>query len=592
MSGLHLLRPEWLLGLLPLLLLLRRLGKPALDQSDWSRVCAPHLLPHLLHPLQAGGRRWAPWWVGVVGSLLLLAMAGPVWQRHPQPVFQKQSAMVLLLDLSRSMDAADLKPSRLVRAKHKMVDLLRKRREGQTAFLVFAGEAFVVTPLTQDTATITAQLASLDSALMPVQGSRADRAVAKAIELLQQGGIAHGHILLMTDEWGGEEQVASRVVKEGHILTILGIGTPEGAPIPLVDGGFLDDANGAIIMAKLDEKQLQRLAVQGGGRYQTIRNDDQDIDTLLATPTKESLPDGVEQTELLTENWREEGPWLVLAVLPLAALAFRRGVLLLLLSLLWMPGDLTAMEWGELWSRADQQAMRHWEAGNLAEAAKRFANREWKGAAHYRAGEYAEAINEWQQSQSTEAIYNRGTAMAKLGRLPEAAQAFQEVLQRQPDHQDARHNLQAVQKAMPPQEKPAEKPDKQGEKQSAEKGGEGEKKNAQNGTQPDAKQAEGATEKKEQKSPGKPSKEEAKKPDKFDDQQVIDDLQEKEGGKEKEGTHLPLEQDERSQERQVATEQWLRRVPDDPGGLLRRKFRYQYQQEMARERAEERRNGW
>ncbi len=628
MTSWHLLRPEWLWAWLPLLWLVWRMSKPTLGDSSWSRVCDAHLLPHILHHSSCGEARWAPGWMAAMGGLLVLAMAGPVWQRHPQPVFHTQSALVLLLDLSRSMDAGDLKPSRLVRAKHKMVDLLRQRREGQTALLVFAGESFVVAPLTQDTATIMAQLSSLDTGLMPLQGSRPERAIKKALDLLHQGGIAHGHILLMTDGWPGPEQMASRVVKEGHTLAILGVGTPEGAPIPLVDGGFLNDANGAIVMAKLDEKRLQKMATLGGGGYQTIRTDDGDIGALLAVQKGPTLASGVEKTDMMSDNWQEEGPWLVLVVLPLAALVFRRGVLLLLWWLLWTPGAVQAVDWDAFWQRPDQQAMQQWEAGNDEAAARLFENREWKGAAHYRAGQYDQAVTDWQESHSTESLYNKGTALAKGGHLAEAAQAFTEVLQQQPDHQDARHNLEVVQKAIHPPDQSGEKSDQtDAQKQSGQQKSDQQKsdqqksdqqkadqqkadqqkadqpkspaanedtrKSAEEGAKPDAGQSsKGQAERPAQPVPGKPSAADKSDPKGSDDQSGMPELRESPATQGARDARTLVEQDEQSKESQVAMEQWLRRIPDDPGGLLRRKFRYQYQRDGAQGRAEEGMEAW
>ncbi|MEO5362084.1 MAG: VWA domain-containing protein [Magnetococcus sp. DMHC-8] len=626
MMPVHLLRPEWLWAWLPLWWLVWRLAKPAPGASGWRRVCDAHLLPHILQQTRPGGLRRFAWWVAAAGTLLILAMAGPVWQRHPQPVFQTQSALVLILDLSRSMDAIDLKPSRLVRAKHKMVDLLRKRREGQTALLVFAGEAFVVTPLTHDTATITAQLASLDTGLMPVQGSRPDRAIKKALELLQQGGIAHGHLLLMTDGWSGDEQMASRVSREGHLLTILGVGTPEGAPIPLLDGGFLNDAHGAIVMAKLDNNPLRKVALLGGGLYQAIRADDGDIDALLAVqPSNRS--GGIEKTDMLSDDWQEEGPWLVLVVLPMVALVFRRGWLLLLL--VWMPGTSQAVEWDTLWRRPDQQAMQQWEAGQMEEAARRFDNREWQGAAHYRAGQLEQAVAAWQESSSTTALYNKGTGLARLGRLPEAAQAFAEVLQRQPDHADAQHNLAMVRKAMQPSEQSKEQPGPSGRSQPPGQQPPGQQQSGQqqSGQQQSGQQQSGQQQSGQQ-SPGQQSSSQQSSAQQPSGRQTVDQPatgqphalgvrrnDQSPSGREP-GGHgaddpsvpeaqqghpairaqsepvVPGGQGEQSQESQVAMEQWLRRVPDDPGGLLRRKFRYQYQRDGAQGRAEEGAERW
>ncbi|MBF0400575.1 MAG: VWA domain-containing protein [Magnetococcales bacterium] len=604
----HFLRPEWLLALGPLLLLVWRLAKSTLAESSWSRVCDPHLLPHILHQSRQGAAQWAPWWVGVVGSLLIVAMAGPVWHRLPQPVFRTQSALVVLLDLSRSMDATDLKPSRLVRAKHKIIDLLRKNRAGQTGLLVFAGNAFVVTPLTHDTGTITAQLSSLETALMPLQGSRPDRAIEKALDLLRQGGIAHGDILLLTDEWAGEEWMASRVAKEGHRLTILGVGTPEGAPVPLVDGGFLEDANGAILMAKLDEQSLKRLARLGGGGYQSIQTDDQDIDALLQRETAADLNNAVNKMELMADVWREEGPWLVLLLLPLLALTFRRGIFIWLGLLLSMPGEGHAIDWESLWSRPDQRAMRQFEAGKWQESASQFTDPAWKGTAYYRAGAYEKALAEWQGSHSTEALYNAGTALAKMGRLQESAQAYLEVLKQQPDHQDAKHNLEAIQQAMNPAAKQEEKagssdqqkqsaqqsspssakPQDGGDKQENKAAQTGEKDSATQGQDGKQRQAEKNKEAAQQaeNAQSKAMKEAVQKQE--ESQSVQSDVSETADGQRRPAG----EEQSLDKETKVAMEQWLRRVPDDPGGLLRRKFRYQYQREGGQIQTEEGMRPW
>jgi len=200
MSNFHFLRPEWFLALLPLLLLLFWLARRRLRSRSWQAVCDPELLPHLLLGHSVRRANW-PIWLLLVGLLLMvLALSGPVWKRQPQPLFRQQSALVILFDLSRSMEVADLRPSRFLRARLKIADLLRQREEGQTALIVFAADAFTVTPLTEDRHTIESLLESLDPELMPVQGSNLTRAIRRGAELLQQAGLQRGRLLLVTDE--------------------------------------------------------------------------------------------------------------------------------------------------------------------------------------------------------------------------------------------------------------------------------------------------------------------------------------------------------------------------------------------------------
>ena len=192
MSDFHFLRPLWFLALPFLLALLWLFWRQRLHSRSWQEICDPALLPHLL---LGRSQRRAPWplWLLLAGLLLTVtALAGPTWQKQPQPLLRQQSALVILLDLSRSMAAADLKPSRLVRARLKVEDILRQRREGQTALVVFAGDAFAVTPLTDDHRTIEALLASLDPEIMPVQGSEPGRALEEGAELLHRAGLSMG----------------------------------------------------------------------------------------------------------------------------------------------------------------------------------------------------------------------------------------------------------------------------------------------------------------------------------------------------------------------------------------------------------------
>ena len=541
MIELYLLRPLWLLAFIPLAVLIGQLAKPAIYRSSWSRVCDPHLLKHIIHQPQHLTKPSMPWLVVLSSSLLILAMAGPVWQRMPQPIFNTQSALVLLLDLSKSMDATDLKPSRLTRAKHKIIDILSKHREGQTALLAFANEPFVVTPLTNDTATITALLSSLDTSLMPNQGSRADLAVEKATELLYQGGISHGNLLLLTDEWRGEDLAVQRLVLAGHTLSILGVGTEVGAPVPQIDGGFLKQRDDTLIIAKLDQAFLHKLAQQGGGSYQTIQTSDRDIEALLAHQDKTSqIIINNNTTKLNTDVWREEGPWIVLLVLPLVALAFRRGLLAFLPLWLFIPAKANAWDWESLWYRPDQQAMQLFSEGKIQESALLFEDPHWKAVAYYRAGQFQKAIFSLQNDHSTNALYNKANALAKLGHLEEAVQALREVIQHQPNHEDAHYNLARILEALQRSGKRAT--------------GTGEMNRAinNNGQKSATNQSLLKTTQTENHKSGE------KETDKLQEQQ---------------------------KESQLAKKQWLRRVPDDPGGLLRRKFRYQYQTERLYERS-------
>ena len=262
----HFQQPLWFLALIPMALLLWWLPRTGRTGSAWQRACESHLLPYLLNKPGAAFSQ-LPVWLFAAGCLLaVIALADPVWQKQPQPVYRNQDAVVLVLDLSRSMLSTDLPPSRLERARFKAAELLKQRQEGQTGLVVFAGDAFTVSPLTSDARTIQSLLKTLHPDLMPVQGSRADLGIRKAGAILGQAGLPRGNIVLIGDGYSDPRarEVASDLRRQGYRLSVLGVGSDQPAPIPDPQGGFVRDARGKIVMPTLEVAQLQSLASAGG----------------------------------------------------------------------------------------------------------------------------------------------------------------------------------------------------------------------------------------------------------------------------------------------------------------------------------------
>ncbi|HIE55225.1 MAG TPA: VWA domain-containing protein, partial [Chromatiaceae bacterium] len=438
----HFIRPWWLLALLPLLWGLWRLWRRSRNGSAWHKVVAPELLPYLL--LEEGGaRRWPLLLVALGFVLAILAQAGPTWEKLPQPVYSSRSALVILFDLSRSMDAQDVRPSRLVRARFKVEDILRQRREGETALIAFAGAPFTVVPLTDDVKTIHSQLPAFDTALMPVQGSNLGAAIEKGRELLQQAGWSHGLILVVGDGLNGDaaRQAAEQAHAAGYRVSVLAVGTEEGAPIP-TRRGMLKDDQGNIVLAKLDVAALKAVARAGGGDFARLALDDSDLRALgLFEPGLAPMEPLAEDDRPVT-RWRDFGPWLLLVVLPLAALVFRRGVLMVAFigMLLPLPNPAEAGWWKDLWYRPDQQGQQLLQQQQPEAAAARFRDPAWKASALYRSGDYQEAARLWSRGESAEERYNLGNALARQGKLKAAIEAYELALQRDPSLEDARAN--------------------------------------------------------------------------------------------------------------------------------------------------------
>ena len=575
----HFLRPGWLLLLIPLtavlwLLLLRRY-----DSGSWRAVIDERLRPFVLSDSGQKQREWTRWIPATVALLAIIALAGPTWERLPQPVYHKDSALVIALDLSRSMNAADIKPSRLTRARHKIADILNLRQEGQTALVVYAADAFTVTPLTSDVDTILALLPDLETELMPAQGTRADRALELALELFENSGIARGDVLLVSDGLSDLELNRLETLlesKPGQRVSALVIGTAEGGPVPLKNGGFLKDRSGAIVISSLQEDNLRRIAQIGDGVYATLSADDIDINTLAYI--MESAIDDREArlSDRSADLWRELGPWLLLFALPFAALVFRRGLIWLFpLYILLLPPDAQALDRQAWWQNNDQRANQLFEQGDHAAAAELFDDPDWEASSNYRAGDYATALDTWEQLESEAAAYNHANALAKLGRLDDALAAYDRLLQQNPAHEDARYNKQAIEEFLKNQQ-PQQQEGQQGEQQQQQQGDQQQQQSGQGETQSEeSEQAAGSRQ--DQPETGAQDQQQAQQQDGQDDtEQQQSAKQEQANEAEQQATESETMAELDQQMSEQAAEQWLRKIPDDPGGLLRRKFIYQY----------------
>lgn len=451
----HFLRVEWL-WLLPLWgVILWFLPKIQSSQIDWAQWISPPLQRLLIVSSQISQHRKKQLQVGfaLIWVLSTLALAGPAWERLPQPLLVRDQARVILLDLSYSMLATDLQPNRLERARYKIEDLLNRFQEGQTAIVLYAGDAHTLVPLTEDVETIRTLLPSLHPSLMPVRGSRPDLAFENVIEMLNQVDIQNSHLVWITD--GIDDQqvkpLQNLLSSQRHKLTVLAVGTPSGAPIVLEKGNYLKDTDNNIVIPQLDLAPLKAVAETLGGQVLPVQYDDSDLDRLVAFEEKDQGFQEQEE-ELTTDRWREEGPWLFVLLLPLVALIFRRGWLFVLVLTSW-PSLSQAWEWRELFINDNQRAYELLEEGQAAKAAQTFNDSTWQGIAAYKAQEYEEALQYWSNEESPITSYNRGNALARNGKLPEALEAYDQALAAEPDWEDAQFNRDLVAKLLDSQQK-------------------------------------------------------------------------------------------------------------------------------------------
>ena len=585
LANFHWLRPDWLWALPLIGLTTYALARRQLAPGSWQSIIDPALAPYILSRAQIKGLSYRWWLILIGGVLAVTALAGPSWNRVEQPVFRSEQAIVIALDLSRSMDAQDLTPSRLTRARLKILDILEARQSGQTALVVYSSNAFTVTPLTTDADTVAALVNSLSTDIMPSRGSYPVAAIRKSQTLLEQAGVANGEVLLITD--GGTSPAAERAAADlqssGYSLSVLAVGTSQGAPIPRAGGGFVTDRSGNIVVPRIEETALRSLAAAGGGRFALLSADDGDISTLLSG---EVGIGSASDESLATDLWQEEGPWLLLLLVPMAARAFRRGlVLVLLLFLLPVAEPVYAFGWEDLWLTRDQQAQRELDEGNAMEAGELFEDSVWRAVAKYRAAEYGPSAAGFGNQEDIENLYNLGNALARLGEIETAIDAYEQVLEVDPDMEDAIYNRDLL-KDLIEQNQDAQGGE-QGNQDASESGGGGQQSEGQ--SQSDQSGEEAATG--EQGAEGQQGESSVRDQDNVNQEDLeaiqaeleraAQESQQQSGeAQESEGmSQADAEQMRRAQEQRQAMEQWLRRIPNDPGGLLRRKFRYQYQRQ-------------
>ncbi|HET9836554.1 MAG TPA: VWA domain-containing protein [Rhodanobacteraceae bacterium] len=439
MIALHFLRPWWWLALLPLPLVLYALARSGGGRAALARLADATLLPHLVRDAGAR-RRWTLALAGLVWLLAVGALSGPAWQRTPAPLYANGAARVVALSLSDDMRAQDLKPDRMTRARYAVRDLLDNAGDARVALIGYAGDAFVVAPLTPDKQTVLNLLDALGPDVMPAPGNNGGRAIEQSLALLQQAHVRGGEIVLVTDDPGDAAVEAARKARtEGVRVDVLGIGTRQGAPVPLPNGGFARDGGGGVRIAQRHDDALRDVAVAGGGQYAPLGPAGSGV-AALGAPAATRGSDAAHQQ---AEVWRDGGVWLLLPLLPLAALGFRRGWLCVL-ALVFITPFAHASVWDSLWARPDQRASQALHRGDYAQAGKLARDPQLKGAAAYRKGDYTSAEKYFAQGDTALAQYDLGNALAGGGHYRQAIDAYDRALQRDPHFADARANREAV----------------------------------------------------------------------------------------------------------------------------------------------------
>jgi Ca-activated chloride channel family protein len=462
-EALHFLRPHWLwlLAAVPVILLAHRFREDI--RARWRRYIDPNLLDHLI---VSPAQRWSFRPIHMICLLILLgsiALAGPTWKNEQPPFTEDKAPLVIALDLSQTMDAIDLDPTRLERAKLKIRDLLKQRAGARTALFVYAGTIHMVLPFTTDDSLFELYLTSLSTHLMPRPGKDTSQAI-KAIEDFLKDEPIPGTILFITD---GIEPKALSVLHEfvarsedKDDVLVMGVGTSRGGPIRTSSNRFLTDATGGRVYSRLDVNALRDLSKMDVEATSLTLNDD---DIQWIQRRVQHHLNVVQQRNSKTRPI-DEGYWLTIPIAAVSVFWFRKGW-----TVRWAPSALAViivfppsfgikhLTWLDLWLTPDQQGRYFYDRGEFGRAAEHFEDPLWRGIAFERTQDYEQALNSFALSDTAEGWYNQGNALARLGKYPEAVEAYRQALNQRQPWKDAEDNLALVKSFIP---KPPDKKDK------------------------------------------------------------------------------------------------------------------------------------
>lgn len=642
----HFIRPEWVWAIIPTLLVWLWLTVSHKKQSGWQSVIPAHLYDHMLVGQTQKVRKPAYSVLLVVWIIALLALAGPTWERLPQPVYQLKNGHVIVLDMSLSMRATDVTPDRMTRAKYKAIDLVNYIGEGEMGLVAYAGDAFVISPLTKDAQNISALLPSLSPEIMPVPGSDPLLGIERAAELLTNAGYSKGAIYWITDGIDNKQQTElQRFVKTlPFTLNVLAVGTKDGAPIKQVNGELLKDASGGIVVPRVNENAIASIARAGGGTFQRLATNDSDIKGLVSVDRFSSDSESSESDDSKDNNgdrWSELGPYLLLLLLPFVAYGFRKGVVICLLIGLYLPlstetsyaqtsapvqptteNESPPLSWWEKpFLNRDQEGFAHYAGDDFGNAANTFKSPQWQGAAHYKAGNYEDALRAFEQVDGADALYNQGNALAKMGDLDAAIERYQQALSIDPDHKDAAENkalLEALKKQQEQQQQQQQQqngddnPQDQSENGDSQQNQNNENQTDENqqgngdqqsqsqqnneaGEHQDGQSGDQQSDTDERNSPSESESRNAEDQD-SDTENEAQSPQQSAQQEQQDGAEQPVqgqagELTDEEKEQQQRIENLMRKVPDDPAFLLKRKMQLEAQKRQ-RQRMPSNRSDW
>lgn len=579
-NNFHFLRPLFLLFLLlPILPYLRKKGREVLSDSPWAKVCDKNLLQFLLIKKNEASKKTASVLQFLIFLLLPLALAGPCWQKEENPALNVNNPLIFALNMSGDMWSKDVSPSRAVRAKFLIKDILKAIDSAETGLEVYSREPFMISPLSEDKNLIDNLLPAVTYDIMPENGDRLDRAIDLAVERLQGAHYGKGNIVVLTSDVGERFDLAlesaAKAAAEGYIINVIDINSSKNS-------------------------KLEMVAQKGRGSYLSYNEN--------LAPLIRSINDISDKQFNLSENmqavWVDNGWYLLFLPAFLLLWFFRRGVVFAFILCCFGMQSASAG-----WFLNDnQEAMQAFENGDFKAASQKFANQPWKAGAAYKSGDFNASAQIYSTLEGTENLYNYGNALAKSGKIKEAIEVYEKVLQAVPEHEDAKFNLEYLkqqqnqqQNSQNQQQKNDEQnqqnsqnnggqsqndeqnqnADKQQQEQSAGEGVQNEEQNKENNEENE----QNKTEQQRQNSTRESVEQQAQKQENH--QKMQESSQEAEDGENEQEVQSFAEgnEDKSIEEKQKirARQYKFREIKEDKGGLLRALIKKEYNRQRYKE---------
>lgn len=418
-----------------------------------------HLLPYLL--IKNADHTRSKWknlllW-SAVWFCLSLALAGPRWNFRDIETFSRDQSLVIVLDLSESMNATDSKPSRLIRAKQKIEDILNLSHGIKIGLLAFAADPHMIAPITEDKETIRHLLSSLETDLVYIQGSQLGSALEMAAQMLEVEP-GHNKALLVISDGGFEDAsaitTAKKIAEKGVIIHTMGVGTVEGIPLRDHEGKMIKK-NGIPKISKLEKERLNEINKVGNGRYLEAHYSD-DAEKMILKQLEKSAEAQMNVGKKY-RLWEEHFYLFILPVLPVILWWLRRGYVFALFLIFLNPlVKIEAANVYDYFKNSEELGQQALNEGDYEKASSLFQDPYRKGVAYYKTGNFAEAEKMFRQSFrediACQSLYNLGNAFVQQQKLKEAIDVYEEVLLKWPTHTKAKENLELVKKMLEQQQ--------------------------------------------------------------------------------------------------------------------------------------------